>query len=286
MNYYLLDDDIATVKTLRKIIEVRELGKLSGYSTDPEEAMKQILMLKPDIVMVDLLMSKMDGITLVSRIKAQMPEVCFIMLSKVKDKNMIAQAYSNGVEFYINKPINVIEVESVLNKVAEHISIKNIMNNIRGMVSMGKEPAPPPVTAEKEQNTHYLKLFLGAMGMLGEKGTKDILCVCQQLIETKGEYSKDILDIIAEEQGESRNNIEQHMRRAIKKGLHHVAHVAIDDYSNEAVQIYANYVFDFKMIKDEIECIKGNNYSGGRINVAKFISGLLVYSNEMNGQRI
>ncbi len=283
MNYYLIDDDIATVKTLQKIIEIRELGKVSGYATDPEIALKQILMLKPQIVIVDLLMSKMDGITLVNKIKKQSPEICFIMLSKVKEKEMIAHAYSAGVEFFINKPINIIEVESVLKKVADNISMSAIVNNIRGMFENNENSTKTSGNnnSTKEHGSHQIKLFLGALGMLGEKGTTDILNVCQFLIENNGEYSKEVLDIVANEKGESRNNIEQHMRRAIKKGLHHVAHIAIDDYGNEVVQLYANYVFDFKMIRDEMDSITGKNYGGGRINVAKFISGLLLYQSEM-----
>ncbi len=283
MKYYLIDDDIATVKTLQKIIESKELGTVSGYTTDPEAGYKQILMLKPEIVIVDLLMSKMDGITLVNRIKKQSPDISFVMLSKVKDKEMIAQAYSAGVEFFINKPINIIEVESVLKKVSENISMAAIVNNIRGMFEKTDTTAKNQVSnnSGREQVSHQIKLFLGALGMLGEKGTRDILSVCEYLIENEREYGKDVLDDIAERKGESRNNIEQHMRRAIKKGLNHVAHIAIDDYSNEVVQLYANYVFDFKMIRDEMDTITGKNFGGGRINVAKFISGLLLYQNEM-----
>ena len=41
-----------------------------------------------------------------------------------------------------------------------------------------------------------------------------------------------------------------------QKGLTNVANLGIDDYSNEVFQVYANYVFDFKNIKDEMEFIK------------------------------
>ncbi len=62
-----------------------------------------------------------------------------------------------------------------------------------------------------------------------------------------------------------------------QKGLTNVANLGIDDYSNEVFQVYANYVFDFKNIKDEMDFIKGSSSGGGRVNISKFIEGLLLY---------
>ena len=62
-----------------------------------------------------------------------------------------------------------------------------------------------------------------------------------------------------------------------KKRLTNVANLGIDDYSNEVFQVYANYVFDFKNIKDEMDFIKGSSSGGGRVNISKFIEGLLLY---------
>ncbi len=72
---------------------------------------------KPDIVIVDLLMPRKDGLTLVREYKSKYPHIQYIMLSQVSSKDMIAKAYENGIEFYISKPINAVEVKSVLKKV-------------------------------------------------------------------------------------------------------------------------------------------------------------------------
>ena len=86
-----------------------------------------------------------------------------------------------------------------------------------------------------------------------------------------------MLTRVAAEKLETSKNLEQRMRRAIKKGLTNVANLGIDDYSNEVFQVYANYVFDFKNIKDEMDFIKGSSSGGGRVNISKFIEGLLLY---------
>lgn len=275
MRYYIVDDEIGVVKTLENILESRNIGETAGYSTDPEKAIGEIIALRPDIVLCDLLMSKMDGITLVRKIKGLRDEISFVMISRVSDKAMIEQAYSAGVEFFINKPINVIEVEKVLSNVAEKIRMNSIVSNIRGIFA--EEDREKPQEAPQEDDLHEINLFLGLLGMLGERGTADILSVCRYLIDSGGEYSKEVLLKVAGERGETSKNLEQRIRRAIKKGLTNVANLGIDDYGNEVFQVYANYVFDFKNIKDEMEYIKGHSSGGGRVNISKFIEGLLLY---------
>lgn len=272
MKYYIIDDDIGTVKTLEHIVESRGLGEVIGRSVDPEKAINEIACLFPDIVLVDLLMSKMDGIALVSKAKKQRPEISFVMISRVADKSMIEQAYNAGVEFYISKPINVIEVEKVLNNVSEKIRMNSIVTNIKGMFAAEEKPQKEP-----EDDLKEIHVFLGLLGMLGEKGTADILDICQYLIDNRIGYSKDVLCQVSGAKSEQPKNVEQRIRRAMKKGLTNVAHLGIDDFSNEVFQNYANYVFDFKNIKDEMDYIKGTGTGGGRVNISKFIEGLLLY---------
>lgn len=276
MRYYIVDDEIGVVKTLENILESRNLGEVVGYSTEPEKAIDEIIALRPDIVLSDLLMSKMDGITLVQRVKALRGDISFVMISKVSDKGMIEQAYNAGVEFFISKPINVIEVEKVLGNVAEKIRMNSIVSNIRGIFAEEERSKAQEMSREAD-DVHEINLFLGLLGMLGEKGTADILSICQYLISSGAEYSRDVLVKVAEEKGETSKNLEQRIRRAIKKGLTNVANLGIDDYSNEVFQVYANYVFDFKNIKDEMEFIKGRSSGGGRVNISKFVEGLLLY---------
>ncbi len=274
MRYYIIDDEIGVVKTLENILESRNIGETAGYSTDPEKAINEIIALRPDIVLCDLLMSKIDGITLVRQVRELLEETSFVMISKVSDKAMVEQAYSAGVEFFINKPINVIEVEKVLKNVSEKIRMNSIVSNIRGIFAEEEKKLQDP---PQEDDLREINVFLGLLGMLGERGTADILSVCRYLIDSGGEYSKDILLKVAEEKGETPKNLEQRIRRVIKKGLTNVANLGIDDYGNEVFQIYANYVFDFKNIKDEMEYIKGRSSGGGRVNISKFIEGLLLY---------
>lgn len=277
MKYYIVDDDIGAVKTLANILKARGIGDVLGYSTDPEEAIGEIRSDKPDIVLVDLLMSGMDGITLVSKVRETSPDISFVMISKVTDKDMIGNAYNAGVQFFINKPINVIEVEKVLSTVADHRKMKSIMNNIHDMFGSGQsQPVQQP---QPKDNLKEINILLGMLGMIGEKGTADIQNICEYMITNDKGYDRESLESAAAKAGDSPKNIEQRVRRAIKKGLTNVANAGLDDYAGEVFAVYANYVFDFKNIKDEMDYVKGKAAYGGRVNIAKFVEGLILYKN-------
>ena len=147
MKYYIVDDNIGTVKTLENIVVSRGIGTVCGYCTDPADALQEIQEDKPDIVLVDLFMDGMDGITLVNRIREKNRDIACVMISKATDKEMVQQAYTAGGEFFISKPVNVVEVENVLRNVAEKVKMKNIMGSIRTMFTEEEAPAPAQATA-------------------------------------------------------------------------------------------------------------------------------------------
>lgn len=286
MKYYIVDDNIATVKSLANIIRSREIGEVCGYSTDPEAAMEEILEDRPDIVLVDLLMSEMDGISLVERLRKSGSGSAFVMLSKVTDKEMIGNAYKAGVEFFIHKPVNITEVEKVLGNVAEKIKMRRIMEDLRELFGEGgnkKEPAEDTLPEESPVNEELqsLDMIFNMLGMLGEKGTREIRDVYACMRDCGCGYDKVILSRVAEERGDSVKNLEQRIRRAMKKGLTNVASAALADYESEVFQIYGNYVFDFKSVRDEMDFLEGKSKSGGRVSISHFMEGLILYGNSI-----
>ena len=110
MRYYILDDNTAMTDVLEDIITDKDLGEIAGTETDPLIAVDEIVRLEPDIVLVDIMMSGMDGIKLVEKVKERRPDISFVMISKVNDKSIVQRAYDAGVEFFINKPVSIVEV--------------------------------------------------------------------------------------------------------------------------------------------------------------------------------
>lgn len=275
MRYYIIDDDVNIVKILTNLIEENESGEVIGSSNDGETALSEILICNPDIVLVDLLLPKLDGNSLVREVKLLKPKIKFIMISQVSDVKLVEDSYNSGIEFFISKPINKIEVEKVTSKVAEKIEIENMLNNIKKVF---KNTSIQEKT--EDNNIKVIKHILSKFGMLGEKGTSDIIKICSYLLETKKSFEEcnfnDLCCII----GDSPKTVQQRMRRTIKTGLTNLAHIGIEDYYNESFQEYSKVMFDFASVKAEMEYIKGRSKTGGKVIISKFFEGLLLQCEE------
>ena len=133
MGIYIIEDDDTMIEILEDLIEDHEMGEVVGSSTDPSEALLQVPALRPDIIMIDFLMPGKDGAQLVRELKEAGCTAKFIMVSQVSSKDMIGKAYDAGIEFFISKPINLIEVKSVLNTVTQQIKNERTVAQLRNL---------------------------------------------------------------------------------------------------------------------------------------------------------
>lgn len=301
MKYYIVDDSKAVVLSLSKMIEDKDFGTVAGKTTDPFEAELEIQRLMPDIVLVDYLMPEMDGVELVTRIKEKCPDIAFVMLSKVSDKKMVAKAYDAGIEFFMSKPVSIIEANRVLSNVAERLKMKRIVSNIYDVLGDGRSSASgsgrndsgggrsssqadaraalqeaAQVMSLADQ-MHRVDILLGAIDMRTQKGTVYIKQLIELMCLRGCDYDKDMLDEIAERNNISLKNLEQQLRRAIKRGMQNAARIGLADFDNEAFVVYAGYVYDFASLREEMNYIRGKSSTGGRVSIAGFLNGLKLY---------
>lgn len=276
MKFYILDDLISSVKVMSNIIESSNLGEIIGTNTNSEKGVAEILAKKPDIVLVDLLMPVKDGITVVNEVREVNPDISFIMVSQVVDKNMISDAYNAGIEFFITKPNNRIEIENVIRRVIEKKQMETVLSGIRSVMGQ-PSPASQQATPEKsgDEFTAKVKKILGSVGMLGESGTKDILNVCSYLNRNNLNYdSKTTLNDYAAHLNEDPKSVKQRIRRAIKRGLTNVASLGIEDYYSDSFDEYSHTLFNFDTVRMEMDLLRGKSQYGGRPTIDRFFEGL------------
>ena len=276
MRIYIIDDDITVVKMLENIIEDNDLGTVCGNALDGNAGLAEITVLEPDIVLVDLLMPGIDGISVVKEFNNKKNRPAFIMISQVSSPNMVSKAYTEGVDFFINKPINVIEVISVIKNVKEKINYKRIVDNIQNLIH--KENTTDTINQPSENKIKRIQLILNKLGMSGEKGEKEILEICNFLIVNDKNMSDLNVKDLCNKLSPNSKNMEQRIRRAVSKGLTNIAHLGIEDYMNDIFIMYANSLFSFEDVKAQMDFIRGKSKFGGKINIKKFIDGLLINS--------
>ncbi|AZV58005.1 DNA-binding domain-containing protein [Clostridium sp. AWRP] len=273
MRFYVVDDDISIVRILTMIIEEDVNFEVIGSSCNSEDAFNDILLLKPDIVLADLLMPEMDGNVLVRKLKSLDSSICFIMISQVLDSDLRAESYEAGIEFFINKPINKIEVKKVISKVAERVEMENMLSNIKKMLKTSNKSK----NVDKTENENLVKVkhILGMLGMLGEKGTNDIVKISLYLMKNNRNFVECNLDDLKNYLGDNAQVVKQRIRRAIKVGLTNTANMGIEDYADDTFHTYANALFDFTNVKAEMDYINHKRKIGGKVSINKFFEGLI-----------
>lgn len=99
----IVDDNELSRDMLRESLQDEEDIVIVDTASDGMDAALKIEELRPDIVLVDLVMPRLDGIGLVKKIKDEMDNESpsFIMISGVSDEIAIKRAFSNGISYYI-----------------------------------------------------------------------------------------------------------------------------------------------------------------------------------------
>ncbi len=72
-------------------------------------------------------------------------------------------------------------------------------------------------------------------------------------------------------------SIEQRIRRTALIGMKSLANLGIEDYMNETFLEYSTSLYNFEEIKRQMDFIRGKRNEGGKVNVKKFLEGLIIY---------
>ena len=99
----IVEDNQDIRHALEQIIEMADGYSLAGSYINGEEALLQIPITKPAIVLMDINLGGIDGIEVVKRLKKNMPEVLFMMCTIYEEDEKIFEALNAGASGYILK---------------------------------------------------------------------------------------------------------------------------------------------------------------------------------------
>lgn len=106
LKIFLAEDEVIVRETIKRMISWENLGfELVGEAADGEMALPLLLRQKPDLLITDIKMPFMDGLTLAKVAKKEIPGLKVVILSGYDDFNYAKQAINIGVEDYLLKPI-------------------------------------------------------------------------------------------------------------------------------------------------------------------------------------
>jgi len=280
MKFFIVDDDRSIITTLKLIIQQQKLGTLSGYASNGQEALEELRHVQADIVIVDFLMPVMDGITFIGKAKEEYPDMVFIMLSFVTNKEMTARAYEAGIEYYIHKPVNSIEVCNVIRNVQRLLRLETTfsrMQQLMGTSDMAK--GEEPAVREGRSNIKVAETILGRIGIAGEPVSYEILQIVEYILNHDAEKTNITVAELCTRFGDSPKALEQRIRRALVNGMVNLANMGIEDYSNDIFNELSGTLYEFREVRQEMEYIRRKSGKHGKVSIKKFLYALVSVCN-------
>lgn len=117
VNVVIVDDNPMILNTLDEVISSEAGLSVIGRADNGKDAIDMIKDTQPDVVLLDLVMPQMDGITVVENIKkktSMLKNPAFIILSAVGGEQMTEEAFQAGANYFLMKPF---DMDILVNKI-------------------------------------------------------------------------------------------------------------------------------------------------------------------------
>ena len=111
----LVDDERLILEGLSKVVKWADYGcEVAGTAHDGQEGLALIRQLKPDIVITDIRMPNMDGLTMLAALRSEFPQMQLSVLTAYRDFDYAQRAINLGVCRYLLKPSKMDELNEAI----------------------------------------------------------------------------------------------------------------------------------------------------------------------------
>lgn len=118
----IVDDHEMVRRGLSDFLRIYIEFILVGEASDGEEAVKQCAKLKPDVVLMDLVMPRMNGVEATRKITSRFPEIKIIALSSYDDERLVPAALDAGAISFLQKNVTMSELADAIRKAKNGVS--------------------------------------------------------------------------------------------------------------------------------------------------------------------
>jgi len=116
----LVDDEVGVRESLKMVFSK---SYRLAEADNVDDALAQIQNARPEVVLLDVLMPKTDGIELLRRIKEIHPGCAVIILTGVNSQQLAAKASAFGAFDFVGKPFDVIDLRQKVARAIEHVKL-------------------------------------------------------------------------------------------------------------------------------------------------------------------
>jgi DNA-binding NarL/FixJ family response regulator len=117
INVLVVDDQNLTHKLIETYLEPEPEINIVGFANDGQEAINQVSHLQPDVILMDVEMPKMDGLSATKIITQQFPQSKVLILSVHDNEQHLSKAMKNGAKGYLLKTTTAQELKNAIHYV-------------------------------------------------------------------------------------------------------------------------------------------------------------------------
>lgn len=122
----LVDDEELIIEGMKRLVNWKELGcEIVGAAYDGDEALDIINEAEPDILITDIRMPAMDGLTMIDYVKERFPDLIIMIMSGYSDFEYAHQALEKGAACYMLKPVSEKELSERILQAVKRLDERN-----------------------------------------------------------------------------------------------------------------------------------------------------------------
>src|SRR3989338_171509 len=114
---FLCDGHLLFRHGVKNLLELEKDIQIVGQASNGQEALNLLKKTRPDVILMDIEMSEMDGITATSKIKRISPHTNIVILTDYADDPHIFEAIKAGAMGYLLKNASIVEVVEAIHRV-------------------------------------------------------------------------------------------------------------------------------------------------------------------------
>ena len=212
----IADDNERMVSLLGDVLNEAPGFQVIGTAEDGEKAYEMIMDKHPDIVILDIIMPKMDGLTLMEKVKED-PRIidlpAFFVISAVGQEKIAEQAFEAGAEYYLMKPFDNQVFLDRLRRYQE----KNNMAEMTVLENRGIDNPKPVSQKELEQEVTDMIHEIGIPAHIkGYQYLRNAILLSVNDVEMMGSVTKVLYPTIAKMYSTTPSRVERAIRHAIE----------------------------------------------------------------------
>ncbi|HZS79290.1 MAG TPA: response regulator transcription factor [Ktedonobacteraceae bacterium] len=145
----VVDDQRLMREGIASLLSIQDGIEVVGTAANGQEALKQAVSMKPDVILMDVRMPIMDGVTATEQVRRQVPGCKILMLTTFDDEEYVIEALRRGASGYLLKDIPARDLAQAVQAVhrgiyqLDPLVMSRVMASLTGLKHAGSQISPP-----------------------------------------------------------------------------------------------------------------------------------------------